>query len=315
MAAMTDARARSFDVRYVATTLAGLVLPLWFAVIAVLTFSNFASHGILGIDVRLYRNAAVAAFAGGNPWAIQPDGYAFAGPPPTLLFYLPTAFVPLPVATIAVMGLGLAAAVYAVRALRLPMWWLLFPPLFTAVIVGNADALLIGLLLVPGRAAGLAAVLKVYAFIPLVAQRRWGAVAVAVGVSLASLPLVPAFLQSLQTVTRVLDTQTAGLSAWGTWFLIPTLLALAVLRRRGAEWLVVPAIWPNTQDHYGAISLPAIHRDRIAAALIGLNVPLAPAVAVVVMAVRVAWQPRAMELLRRYDPRARDAAGTTTTDA
>ena len=312
---MTGAHARSFDFRYVASTLAGVALPIWFAVLAVLTFANFASHDVLGIDVRLYRNAALAAFNGGNPWAIQPDGYAFAGPPPTLLFYLPTAFVPLSVATVVVMALGLAAAIYAVRALQLPMWWLLFPPLFTALIVGNADALLIGLLLVPGRAAGLAAVLKVYAVIPLVAQRRWGAIAVALVVSLASLPLLPAFLESLETVTRVLDTQTAGLSAWGTWFLVPTVLALAILRRRGAEWLVVPALWPNTQDHYGAISLPAIHRDRIAAAIIGLNIPLAPAVAVVIMAVRVAWQPRAMAFVHRVGGSAPRPSGTRDTDA
>jgi hypothetical protein len=47
----------------------------------------------------------------------------------------------------------------------------------------------------------------------------------------------------------------------------------------------VPALWPNTQSHYGTLALPAIHPYPVAAALIGLNTPLVPPFAVMVMAV------------------------------
>ena len=146
---------------------------------------------------------------------------------------------------------------------------------------------MLALLLVRGPLAGLAAALKVYALIPLIAQRRWAAIGVFIAVSAISLPLAPMFLANIGTVTKVLNEQTAGLSAWGTWLMIPTLLALYVLRRRGAEWLVVPAIWPNSQDHYGAMSLPAVRRSALAAAVIGLATPLAPPIAVIIMAIEL----------------------------
>ena len=190
------------------------------------------------------------------------------------------------------MGAGLTAAVWAVRRLGLPAWWLCFPPLFEAVIVGNPDALILALLLARGPIAGLAAGLKVYALIPLVLARRWTAVAVALLVALASLPLLPAFLASLGSVSGVLERGTAHLSAWGTWLVVPTVLALVMLRRRGAEWLVVPALWPATQRHYAAMSLPAVRRSPIGAALMSLSLPLAPAVAVIAMAVEAWWRDR-----------------------
>jgi hypothetical protein len=66
--------------------------------------------------------------------------------------------------------------------------------------------------------------------------------------------------------------------------MIPVLVALWILRRRGAEYLVVPALWPNSQSQYGAMALAAVHRSPLAAALIGLNTPLLPPLAVIVMA-------------------------------
>ena len=281
--------AHGLNLRFVGTVVTRTLLPMWFILSSSLTLYQFASQNLLAIDARLYRFAAIQALSGGDPWAVHADGTAFAGPPPTLLLYLPSALLPDAVATVLILGLGLAAAIWAVRRLELPWWWLFFPPLFEAVIVGNPDALVLALLLVRGPLAGVAAGLKVYALIPLALARRWSALAVAAVVAAASLPLLPAFLRSLHSVSTVLDQQTAHLSAWGTWLVVPTLIALVVLRRRGAEWLVVPALWPNTQRHYAAMSLPAVRRSPIGAALMSLGLPLAPAAAVIYMAVEASW--------------------------
>ncbi len=50
----------------------------------------------------------------------------------------------------------------------------------------------------------------------------------------------------------------------------PTLLALWVLRRDGAEWFAVPAAWPATQFYYVAMALPALVRRPLLAALLAL---------------------------------------------
>lgn len=282
---------RGFDWRFIRATIVHWFLPIWFAIFAGLTLRHFAVHDIIGQDLRIYRHAAEVALAGGNPWALEPGLYPYAAPPPTILMYVPLTFLPLPIATVLAMGGALLAAGWAIRSLGLPLWWLLFPPLFDALIVGNPDALVLPLLLVKGPLAGLAVVFKVYALVPLLLQRRVGAIALGVAVSLLSLPLVPTFIASLSTVRSVLDLS-SDLSAWGTWLMLPVLVALYLLRRHGAEWLVVPALWPNTQSQYGTMALPAVSRFPLAAALIGLNTPLLPPIAVIVMAIEVQLRAR-----------------------
>jgi hypothetical protein len=277
-------RGRPVNLRFVRSAVVSMLLPIWFAIYAVVSVVNFAIKGFLGIDFIIYRHAAEVALAGGNPWAIEPNLMPFAGPPPTLLFYVPLALIPLPVAMVVAMSLTAAAAVWAIRHLGLPLWWLLFPPLFDALIGGNPDALVLPLLLVSGPLAGLAAVLKAYALVPLILQRRWGAVAIAAAVSTLSVTQLPNFVASATTVGNVLGTS-ARLSAWGTWLAIPVIAALWLQRRRGAEWLIVPALWPNTQGHYAAMSLPVVRHYPLAAAMIGLNIPLAPPLAVIAVAV------------------------------
>ena len=105
-----------------------------------------------------------------------------------------------------------------------------------------------------------------------------------------SLPLWPAFFANLTDIAHRLDAQSGGFSAWGSWWMIPAVIALWVLRRRGAEYLVAPGLWPNTQTHYAAMSLPVVHRYPIAAAIIGLQSPLAPAIAIILMAIQERWQ-------------------------
>lgn len=277
---------------FVMSTVTRLLLPIWFVAYDILIAHNFVSHGFLFLDIAVYREAAQSVLAGGNPWDASVDGLGFAGPPPTLVPYLPLALLPLPIAIVGVTGVLIGAAWWTVRRLELPLWWMLFPPIFECLVVGNPDILVLALLLVQGPGAGLAAVLKIYGLVPLVLQRRWPAAILALGISSLTIPLWSTFAASLPTVLATLDSQSTGFSAWGTWFMVPTLIALWVLRTRGASWLVVPALWPNTQTHYGAMSLPVVRHYPIAAAIIGLASPLAPPLAVVVVALQSEWRRR-----------------------
>jgi hypothetical protein len=296
--------------RFVWRTMAPALLPLWFAAFAVRTVVHFASNDLIGIDLAIYRHAAEVALAGGNPWIPDSSLPAFAAPPPTLLMYVPLAFLPLPLATILMFGACIGGAIWAIRRLGIPLWWLLFPPLFDALLVANPDALVLPLLLLRGPLSGLAPALKIYAVVPLLLERRLRALVVAAAVCALSLPELPHFLDALPTVNAVLGAS-AKLSAWGVWWLgVPVVIALWRLRRRGAEYLVVPALWPNTQSQYGTMALACIHRYPIAAALIGLNTPLLPPAAVIVAAIEEAVANRRTELAaaRTGEPLAADSA-------
>lgn len=278
--------------RFVWTTVAPILLPLWFAGHAVVIFYNYAVvGGVVGVDAVVYLEAAHRAIAGADPWTTSGSRFAFAGPPPTLLPYMPLAVLPRSLAIGTVMVAGIGAAIWSIRQLGLPPWWLLFPPLFEALLVGNPDALVLALLLAGDRVAGLAPVLKAYGALPLLFQRRWRALIAGGLISALSAPLWPRFIDRLPEIRAALDAQSEGYSAWGTWFIVPTVVALWALRRHGASWLVVPALWPDTQIHYGAMSLPVIRRYPVAAAIIGLATPLAAPVAVVVMAIQSRWWP------------------------
>jgi hypothetical protein len=242
--------------------------------------------GTIALDLRIYRAAAQAALAGGDPWAVGAAGFTFAGPPPTLLAYVPAALVPEGVALAAYGALGVAAAIFAVRAVRLPVWWLLFPPIAESVFVCNPDVIVIALLLAAPRFAGLSVVLKIYAAVPLAIAGRWRPLIVGLAICLLSLPWLPDFLASRETTTATLAAQSfGGLSAWGTWLMVPTVLALLTVWRRGAEWLAVPALWPYTQLHYAALVLPIAARSPIVAFLLCFADPYLPAIATILYAV------------------------------
>ena len=125
----------------------------------------------LFFDARLYVEATRAWLAGSDPWDVQLHGNYFAAPPPTLLPFIPVALLP-PELGVAVVVLAVCAGALAtVRLLRLPWWWLMFPPLVQCVLSGNVQALLVPLILVP--AGALAITLKVYAGLPLALLGRW----------------------------------------------------------------------------------------------------------------------------------------------
>jgi hypothetical protein len=264
-----------------------IALFLTFAMVSAQKLVTWATTGHLWVDLRIYRAAAAEALAGGNPWNVIVDGYYYAAPPTSLLPYVPATFMPVDVATAVYAVVFVVAALAAVRALRLPLWWVLFPPLFEAVIDLNSDVLVLALLLGGPALGGAAVICKVYAAVPLLLQRRWTALAWAAGFALLSLPWWITFFEQRDVVLGRLAYQAGTLSAWGTWLLIPTVIALAYLRGRGASWLAVPALWPSTQLHYSTVGTPAAKRAPLIAFLFCFTIPLLPPLAVILEALRV----------------------------
>ncbi|MFL5677021.1 MAG: glycosyltransferase 87 family protein [Chloroflexota bacterium] len=224
--------------------LEGLILPL-----------------AVGSHAANYTAAAAAWLAGGDPWQIGPPGAIYAGPPPMLLLFVP--FVPLPTdltRLVWVVGMFLAA-VWVVRRIGLPGYWVAFPPMFQAIFLGHPEVLVLALLVVGGPLSGIAAVIKPYAAAPLLAERRWSAFLMAIAVVLITAPFVPwpTFIADLPSIAANLVRQNHGDSTFGS----PILIALAVLAlvslgfRRGL-WLSVPLLWPLAQPMYKTASLPAL---------------------------------------------------------
>jgi hypothetical protein len=246
-----------------------------------------------GADARLYRLAALAWLDGGDPWAANDAGVYFAAPPPTLVPVALFARLPEPAFVGLVMVVSLCAAVFALRRLGLPPWWLLFPPLVEAITVGNPNVAVVALL-IAGRPVGdaLATFLKVYAVIPLLLLGRFRALALLAVLLLVTAPLLPwaLYLQESQRVLGTLGVQSSGgKSAWVFPILVPfVLLALIRLGRQKAAWLAVPALWPATQVHYSVLALPAA--TRLIGAILALPIPGAPAIAVIAAGVW-SWRP------------------------
>jgi hypothetical protein len=241
--------------------------------------------GTLAIDLRIYRAAADAAIHGADPWRAGVGGLTFAGAPPALLPYVPAALLPENVAVAVYLAVSVVAAMLVLRALRLPLWWLLFPPLAETIVVLNSDVFVIALLVVGGRLAFASVVVKVYAVIPLLLQGRWVSAVVGALVCLIALPLLPQFLADRDAITSALEAQSfGGLSAWGSWLIVPTVVALLALLRQGAEWLTIPAVWPYTQLHYNVLALPVAAASPMVAFLLSFAVWPLPALAAIYFA-------------------------------
>jgi hypothetical protein len=227
--------------------------------------SPMLNLGTLGSDARLYRVAAAAWLSGHDPWGLASAGpYHFAGLPPTVLAFAPT--VALPPGEVAIMGVLVSAvsALWTVQRLRLPLWWVAFPPLVGGVWFANPDVLLLALLL--GPLASIAPVLKVYAFVPLLLRPKQlvvGLIAFASTVGVAP-SLWRDYLADAAAVSgRLVSEAHGGWSAW-VW---PPLVGLAVAglvllaaRRewRMLAWLSVPALWPGSEFHYATMVLPVV---------------------------------------------------------
>ena len=262
-------------------------LPAWFAVIDLLWV---AKPGVVGVDARHYQRAADAWLAGGDPWKVTQGGIAYSAGPHTLLFYAPTSLLPIDVSVVLWMALGLAASAWLVRRLGLPWWWIAFPPLAHSIWNGNPQTIALALLVLGGPlAAALAAGLKLYTGVALV--NRWRDGVIAAALLLVTLPLLPwqQYLHDGLGVGNLVATSWNG-SAWRVPILIPpTLLALWILRRRGAEWFAIPAVWPATEFYYVAMALPAVVGKPILAAALALPMPLMTPLVVLAYAGWTLW--------------------------
>lgn len=259
-------------------------LPAWFVAIDLLWV---AKPDVLGIDARHYQRAASTWLAGGNPWSVTESGVPYAAGPHTLLFYVPTTWLPLPLSTAVWAILGLLASVWLVRRLGLPLWWLMFPPLAHALWNANPQTVMLALLVLGTPVAGaVASGLKLYALLPLAFHPR--RLVVAVALLAVTLPFLPwqLYVEQGLGVGSHLSTAWNG-SAWRFPVLIPpTLLALWILRRDGAEWFIVPAVFPATQFYYVSTVLPALVGRPILATAMALPVPMLLPVVVIVLALK-----------------------------
>jgi hypothetical protein len=231
----------------------------------------------------------------------------YASGPHTLLFYAPTSSLPLPVATALWFLIGAAATAWVVRRLGLPLWWALFPPLFHAAWNGNPQTIMLALLVLGTSTAGaLAAMLKLYALLPLAFRPRQLVVAVAaLAVTTLLLPW-QTYLESGLGVGTHIALAWNG-SAWRFPILLPpTLIALWILRRRGGEWFAVPAVFPATQFYYVSTALPAIANRRVIAAVFATPIVLGVPIVVLLLAAQVVLE---QHRARRPAPALAEASG------
>jgi hypothetical protein len=263
-------------------------LPAWFVAIDLLWI---AKPEVLAIDARHYQRAATEWLAGGDPFLVAEGTTPYVSGPHTLLFYAPTSVLPLVVSTWLWMGLGLAASVWLVRRLQLPVWWVLFPPLTHAIWNGNPQTIALALLVLGGPLAAAAAVgLKLYTGLAL--AFRWRDAIVAGVFLLVTLPFVPweLYLQHSGSIAEHVATSWNG-SAWRLPILLPfAALAIWILRREGGAWHAVGALWPGTQFYYNAMALPAIVDRKLVAAALAAPVPLMAPLVVIVLAARKLYE-------------------------
>ena len=328
------------------------LLAAWFAVISATWILGPATRGNdlwFGWDAVVYTQAARDLLAGGDPWATQVFSINFAGPPTSLLPFLP--FVALPDALVAAawVAIGFASSLYSIRRLALPMWWLAFPPVVIGIAAGSSAPLVLalvvkagfadrmfrveragatertmaaeagasadagaspsadaagpvlllpvdgdfGVLLTRRVAAGAAAILiRPYVALPAILLARWRSLILAAAAVVVTAPFVawPAFLNALPQVQQALVNQAnGGLSAAGS----PILILLAVtgmfaLGRRRAAWLIVPALWPNTQLYYASLALPVLAEMPLVA--LAIASPATPGLIAVGIYAQAVWE-------------------------
>jgi hypothetical protein len=248
------------------------VWPFVFVPLAVAdAIASFAA-GWLGTDAHLYYRASAAWLGGGNPWEVfvanQGHVYHYYALPTATVALAPFTILPENIFVTAWIVLQLGAAIYAVRRLRLPWWWVAFPPLVNGILAGNPSPLLIALLVATHpMAKAIAVLLKVYAVVPLIGERRWRAILIAGVLGSVTVAVAPMlWMEFLHGTGGRADTllieSKGGYSAFGNPVLMvgagAALLLIARHDIRAAGWLAPIALWPGSQFHWSTLAMPVM---------------------------------------------------------
>jgi hypothetical protein len=285
-------------------------------------FGEWPYHlDVVGTDGRLYYRAAQLWLAGGDPWtayvaqnSFPLSGtwvhFLFTGPPPTVLAFVPFAWIPETAFVIGWLGATVVAAFYTLRRLHLPAWWILFPPMAQGIFVGNPHIVCLALILSGSSwLQALAAPMKAYAVFPMVGERQWRALAILVVGGLVTVVVFwPLWMQYAadysSTQEWIVGATHGGFSASRDPRLFVVAAAaiglLALMDRRAAAWLAVPALWPATQYFYATFALPLRSPWLAAALAVGIHRPQAGVVWVIVAYVLVRL---ALRITGYADPR------------
>ena len=281
---MTDRPTRAGpDVGFVAAWFRSYWLAVWFGAISAMRLSVLVT-GPSGFDGRLYLKATRAWMAGADPWVFI-DTQRFAAPPPSVVPLAPIAILPEELGVVVMIILAAVGAFATIRLLRMPLWWLLFPPFVDGVWNGNPQTLIVPLILV--GAGPIAVFLKIYALVPMLLTLRWRAVLVSAAALVVTAPFLPwgSYFAQFGDLSAALQSQSdGGLSAMAVPWLLPiALVALVMCGRERAGWLTVPVAWPATQWYYSTLALPAL--TPVAAAILAIPVPGAAVVAAIAVAI------------------------------
>jgi hypothetical protein len=276
---------------------AGLLLPVVFIPLSAADVIASVAAGWLGADASLYYRASALWLSGGSPYdAIHIHlgrVFHYVALPTTTVLLAPVTVMPENIFVVVWVVVQVCAAAYVVRRLKLAWWWFAFPPLVHGVVAGNPSPVLLALLIAAHPIAkAVAVLLKVYAVVPLLGERRWKSILVAGGLGLLTILIAPAlwieFIQGSGGRTdRLLIESTGGFSAFGNPLLmVGAVLALLLIARRDlrvAGWLAPIALWPGSQFHWSTLAMPVMTLPL--AYLLALPAHGLPPVAVMVYAV------------------------------
>jgi hypothetical protein len=255
-----------------------IALAAWFLLQSYQRIAYFRHSSVpLGQDIRIYYRGVQIWLAGGDPWSAavvlrQHATFSYAGSPATTVLLAPSALMSEGQFTALWLALSALSAVAIVRWLGLPVWWLLFPPTVEALYSGNPQLVVLMLLLAGAGRAGVVAdsvavALKIYAVVPLLAERRPRRVIFALGLTLVTVVAAPSlwidYLSRFGAISARLAHESAGgFSAfYHPVLLVPTAIAIVLLWRRdrkAAGWLAVPALWPSSEFHYSTLAQPVM---------------------------------------------------------
>jgi hypothetical protein len=271
-----------------------LVLLVWFSAMSTWRVIGPAIKGPVdfGWDAVVYAHAARALLDGGDPWQSGVPDITYAAPPPSLIPFLPFAYLPdLAVQAIWV-TLSIVAALYTFRRLGLKWWWFMFPPVLLAIAAGSSALPLVALMVRGGVISDAVAVAgRVYSAVPLVLLGRVRALLLAAALLVVTAPFLAwdQYIRDLPAIARLLPEQSGGgNSALAVPLLIPVaVVGLLLVGRRKAAWLAVPALWPNAQDYYAVIALPVAAEVPIAT--LAMATPFMPGIIAVGLFLQGIW--------------------------